>query len=77
MGKKQVVVGNFKKWLPHEIYSGRFSEESSRTIHELGNIELHELGQVSRTVSMPILLDAHTGGIVLLLLRVQRIKARI
>ena len=27
-----------------------FSEESSRTIHELGNIELHELGQISRTV---------------------------
>ena len=28
----------------------KFSEESSRTIHELGNIELHELGQISRTV---------------------------
>ena len=28
----------------------RFSEESSRTIHELDNIELHELGQISRTV---------------------------
>ena len=27
-----------------------FSEESSRTIHELGNIELHELGQIFRTV---------------------------
>ena len=28
----------------------KFSEESSRTIHELGNIELHELGQISRIV---------------------------
>ena len=27
-----------------------FSEESSRAIHELGNIELHELGEISRTV---------------------------
>ena len=25
----------------------KFSEESSRTLHELGNIELHELGQIS------------------------------
>ena len=30
--------------------SMKFSEESSRTIHELGNIELYELGQISRTV---------------------------
>ena len=28
----------------------KFSEESSRTINELGHIELHELGQISRTV---------------------------
>ena len=28
----------------------KFSEESSRTIHELDNIELYELGQTSRTV---------------------------
>ena len=28
----------------------KISEESSRTIHELGNVELHELGQISRTV---------------------------
>ena len=28
----------------------KFSEESSRTIRELGDIELHELGQISRTV---------------------------
>ena len=28
----------------------KFSEESSRTIHEIGNIELCELGQISRTV---------------------------
>ena len=27
----------------------KFSEESSGAIHELGNIELHELGQISRT----------------------------
>ena len=30
--------------------SMQFSEESSRATHELGNIELHELGQISRTV---------------------------
>ena len=30
--------------------SVKFSEESSRTIHELGRIELHELGQISRTL---------------------------
>ena len=28
----------------------KFSEQSSRTIHELDNIELHEPGQISRTV---------------------------
>ena len=28
----------------------KFSEESSGTIHELGNIELHELGQISKTI---------------------------
>ena len=28
----------------------KFSEESSRTIHEFGNFEFHELGQISRTV---------------------------
>ena len=28
----------------------KFSEESSRTIHELGNIECHEMGEISRTV---------------------------
>ena len=30
--------------------SMKFSEESSRATHEFGNIELHELGQISRTV---------------------------
>ena len=30
--------------------SMKFSEESSRTIHEVGNIQLYELGQISRTV---------------------------
>ena len=29
----------------------KYSEESSRTIHELVNIELHELGQISRTAN--------------------------
>ena len=28
----------------------RFREESSRIIHEMGNIELYELGQMTRTV---------------------------
>ena len=31
----------------------RFSGESSREIHEQGNIELHELGHISRTVQCP------------------------
>ena len=35
-------------WRPKK--SIKFTEDSSRTIHELGNIELHELGQRSRTV---------------------------
>ena len=55
-----------KKWwkiegrLTHETYSGRsekthpksliFSEESIRIIHELCNIELYELGQMSSTI---------------------------
>ena len=30
--------------------SVKFSEESRRVIHEMGNIELHELGQILRTV---------------------------
>ena len=28
----------------------KFSEESSHGIHEMGNIELYQLGQISRTV---------------------------
>ena len=31
----------------------KFSEESSRPIHELGNIELCEMGQMTRTVQCP------------------------
>ena len=47
------------RWLPHWSIledlgtpenSMKFNEESSHTIHALGNIELHELGQISRTV---------------------------
>ena len=30
----------------------KFSEQSSRTNHALGNIELHELGQISRTANL-------------------------
>ena len=37
-----------KKWLPYEIYSGRFgnalSEEPSRTTRKLGKVELYGLG---------------------------------
>ena len=45
-------------WIPDQINywrfgedrkSIKFSEEFSRAIHELGNIELHELGQICRT----------------------------
>ena len=28
----------------------KFNEESSRIVHEMGNIELYELGQMTRTV---------------------------
>ena len=51
--------GTSKKWLTHENYSGRsgktkktikFSEESSRIILAKGNIELYDLGHVTRTV---------------------------
>ena len=34
----------------------KFSEESSRRIHEMGNIELYELGQISRTVQFHLCL---------------------
>ena len=56
MGKIQQVVGKCKKWFTHEIHLGdlgqpeksiKFSEESRRIIHEMGNVELYELGQVS------------------------------
>ena len=64
----------------------KFSEESSRTIHELGNIELHELGQISRTVQrqscwkhIPEGLIFCSCGICLRLdeEQIQRIKARL
>ena len=45
----------------------QFSEESSRKIHELGNIELHELGPKSEPSSAS--LEAYTGGIDLLRLQ--------
>ena len=45
-----------------------FSEKSSRTIHQLGNIELHELGQMSRTVQCHFCLMHIPEGLTLLLL---------
>ena len=78
--KKEWVI--FKKWMIGTGYhtqsiiedlekaekSIKFSEESSRTIHELGNIALHELGTAIQNRSLPILLEAHTRGIDILLL---------
>ena len=40
------IIAEFRK----RRKSNRFSEESSRTIQELGNIELYELGEISKTV---------------------------
>ena len=43
--------GKFKKIVDiTNRKSIKFTEESSRTIHELGDTELHDLGQKSRTV---------------------------
>ena len=59
MGKIQDVVGNLRngsrtKSILEDLgkpgNSMKVSEESSRIIHEMGNIELYELGQVTRTV---------------------------
>ena len=47
--------------------SMKFSEESSRTNHELDNIQLHELGTDIQNRAVPFLLEAHTAGIDLLL----------
>ena len=41
-----------------------FSEEPSCTIHELGNIELHELGQISRTVQCQSCLKHAPEGLI-------------
>ena len=63
----------------------KFSEESNRTIHELGNIELHESGQISRTVQCQSYLKHIPEGLIFsscgICLRldeeqIQRIKAR-
>ena len=62
-----------------------FSEESRRVVHELGNSELHELGQISRTVQCQSCLMHIPEGLVFcscgMCLRqgeeqIQRIKAR-
>ena len=42
----------------------KFGEQSSRTIHELGNIELHELGQISRTVQCHSCLKHIPAGLI-------------
>ena len=77
--KKEWV--KFKKWLTNydldttanqslKIWektgeSIKFSEESSRIILELGNIELHELGEISRTVQCQSCLKHVPEGLVL------------
>ena len=54
-----------KKRLTHEPENSlKFSEESSRIIHEMDNFELYELGQISRTVQCHSCLnEALAGGI--------------
>ena len=49
-GQKIKVVRNFKIGYQPRRTSYRFDEEESQKIYDQGNIELHELGQVSRTV---------------------------
>ena len=46
----------------------KFSEELSGTIHELGNVESARVGTDILNRPVPILLEAHTGGIDFLLL---------
>ena len=48
--------------------SSTFSEASRRTIKELGNIELDELGEISKTVQCPSCLKYSKEGTVYLLL---------
>ena len=59
MGQIQVVVeklrnGSRTKSILEDLGKSRklyeFNEESSRIVHEMGNIELYELGQMTRTV---------------------------
>ena len=59
MGHIQEVVENFEKAPTLNLFlkiwesqknSMIFSEESSRTVHEIGNIKLYESGQMTRTV---------------------------
>ena len=56
MGKSQEVVGKqrsgppFLEDLGKPEKSWKFSEESNRIIHEMGNVESYELGQISRAV---------------------------
>ena len=42
----------------------KFGEESSRTIHELGHVELHELGEISRIVQCQSCLKRVPEGLV-------------
>ena len=65
--------------------SMKFSEESRRIIHEMGNIELYELGQISRTVQCQSCLKHIQEGLIFcscgVCLRpdeeqIQRMKAR-
>ena len=44
------ALNQLLKFWESQKKSIEFSEESSRTIHALGNIELHELGEISRAV---------------------------
>ena len=50
MGRIKEAVGKLKVGYQPKRESNRFDEEESQKIYEQGNIELHELGQISRTV---------------------------
>ena len=55
-------LGSCAKSIRNDLSNGKmiFSEETSRAIHEMGNMELIELRQTSATIPMFFLPEART-----------------
>ena len=64
MGKIREVVGKFKVGYQPKRESDRFDEEESQKIYEQGNTELHELGQISKTVQCNSCLKHQPEGLI-------------